>query len=198
MAKNKDTPPVTTVEFQGLEKLEANPPAVTGIVQPVVSPEQDDPRDEQIAALKRRIAMLEKEKTTPAPTQSVPGVYRVSLGGLRPKNPTVTIEPRTRLGGTALTRFLGEQPQSYKGLELFLETRSADLQGAAWERFRKARDFKAEDRKEFRIRVEGGPALDYLDIPAPSHYEAEALFRQFNGITVTTSTFETQLVRQAG
>lgn len=155
-------------------------------------PEPDD-RDEKIRRLEAHIKeLLAGRPSRPeASRDHAPGVYRVSLGGAKCRRPQVTVEPHER---RAKPEHAGFAAAAYDGLELFLASGDGNIQAAAWGRYATKHGLRPGDRRGFRVRVEAGPTLEHLDIPANSPYEAEHLFRRYSGIEKTDQAFRTELL----
>ena len=66
----------------------------------------------------------------------------------------------------------------------------------ARERFIKERNLGDIDPACFRVRMDLGELQTSLDIPAGSPWDAEAVYRSFNGISSTTGVFTTGLVEE--
>lgn len=157
-----------------------------------------DPRDDLIARLKAQLAEAQArraaEQSPPQPARRR-GLYRVSLDDAPSKQATVTVEPRDK---RAAKEYASMKAASYDALGLFLAAPDLSPQEAAWRRFCAERQIQDPESawRSFRVRVEAGPTLKALEIPAESPHDAEAIFRKFNGIEKTDRSFSTVLIDQ--
>src|SRR5262245_17215035 len=166
--------------------------------------------ERELARLRAEVESLKVGKLPGVTATGPPGVYRVSLPGLRPTLSEVIVRPRYPQG--FIPRLVGPGamapdhcrpspaashgavvPEHYRtlpeascdGWALFLATGNPDLQAAGKEKYRVEKGLKPEEMIWVRVRTEKRKQVDYLDIPAQSPADALALFYRFCGVKAT-------------
>lgn len=173
-------------------------------VPPAQAPADAPPREPDVVTQLRarireqqqQLERMQSEQARAGPRETA--LYRVALDGAKAKDPTVTVEPHERRyrrpeGGKAT-----HEAASYSGLALFLAGGgSREIARLAWDRYCAERQVDPRRRGEFRVRVEGGPTLDALEIPAGSPHEARHLYELYNGVLGTDRAYKVEPVGAA-
>ncbi|HKB38912.1 MAG TPA: hypothetical protein VKD72_20890 [Gemmataceae bacterium] len=150
--------------------------------------------ERELARLRAEVESLKVGKLPGVTATGPPGIYRVSLPGLRPILSEVIVRPRYPQGfiprivgpGAVVPENYRTLPEaSYDGWALFLATGNPDLQAAGKEKYRVEKGLKPEEMIWVRVRTEKRKQVDYLDIPAQSPADALHLFYRFCGVKAT-------------
>jgi hypothetical protein len=193
------------------------PPPATPPVPPAPPPVAEAPKGEQdkdarIAELLKqqeelRARLSELGAAAPAGREAKAGTYRVSLAGVPCFRTTAHVEPKDvrfttdELKGV-LAKLGTKRTAAYDAVEVYCEgrkeARAKDRPTAGLDELARARYLKERglelDPNFFRVRVLQGEPTDALEIPAGSPWEAEAIFREYCGVTASSGAFTTVIV----